>query len=542
MACKSMKGNPHSRRRVIFSIIASVVILSASLFIVFSGTHGGNVKQKKLPGPYVSLLTYGNNGSSIFPIQNNLSADLSIWVPSSGNGTTINLFNSPVVWNQVIPAGNNFSMALNAWKSFLHGRVKGNPTMSLIVTYTAIKGSTIDIYEHYANIAFNPYSSNLMDKVFINNFTIDLVHPFTTIPVNKTQASSAHSPDHIVVPGGGGTSVTKTSWTKTITYTGWFPLHVLNATLLPANSEKVTEFWATADFSARMEFGGVTSTNSKFLSSSNGYKTPNLVFHSHAYSITAYAPGYAAVFLPNTTVTWSFGTKYFFTSYDNGQILELVGSAKVSNLKVQYSSANSIKSLAFQYSKQQTPKGTTYGNATFNNEWIRTVAAAFSNRFTTPVYGMNVPAGSTVGDSYFYLYQTTNFNGLTQTIQDEGAIALGIASLGLIVAIMGAAASAFPGGATASILDEIGLIADMAGFADSVVNLATSFVLVVYTSGSLQTMYVTNEPINGAPQYSINITFYNTSGSTDFQIDSGNTVSYIANTPYSNVTAYKRAN
>ena len=147
-----------------------------------------------------------------------------------------------------------------------------------------------------------------------------------------------------------------------------------------------------------------------------------------------------------------------------------------------------------------------------------------------------------MGDSYFYLYQTTNFNGLTQTIQDEGEIALGIASLGLIVAIMGAAASAFPGGATASILDEIGLIADMAGFADSVVNLATSFVLVVYTSGSLQTMYVTNEPINGAPQYSINITFYSTSGSTDFQIDSGNTVSYIANTPYSNVTAYKRAN
>ncbi len=533
--------DPQSKK-IVFAFIAAAVIVSVSLFAVYySGIlDKTNTPTEEAPGPYVSLLAYGNNGTALFPIKNNLSADLSVWAPSrTGDGTTLNLYNTSVKWNQVIPAGQNFTIAINAWQSFVKNET-GKPTMSLIVTYTSVNGSTIDVYEYYTNIAFNPFAGGLKNQIFINNFTINLEHPFAVIQMNTSNgtsgAISGESPDRLIGPGGCPPGDTTISWTKTIKYTGWYPLNVINATNEPSN-EELDLSWTSASFSAKYEFNGITSTNSNFLSSSNGYETPNLAFESTDYRLVGNKGYYDILYLKDTTLTWSFGTEYFWEPYDNGQYCELASTAKVSNLKVQYSGATSTIAEGFPYSTAQASSTSTFGDSTFDNEWARATAYVFSNSHTSLDKQVSLPAGTSTTVSKFDIHSTSNYNGIMNTIQAEGAIALGIATAGLIFAVLGAAASVFPGGATASTLAEIGEIAGIMAVTDSIINLATSFTLVVYTSGDFQTMGATNQIINGNDQSSpVTIDMYDTGGSTDFSSNSG-IISYIARTPYENVEA-----
>lgn len=530
------------RKKIVFAFISASVIVSVSLFAVYySGIlDKTNAPTKEVQGPYVSLLAYGNNGTAVFPIKNNLSADLSVWIPSrTGNGMTLNLYNASVKWNQVIPAGQNFTIAVNSWQSFMKNRTS-NPTMSLIVTHTSVNGSNLDVYEYYTNIAFNPFAGSIENQVFINNFTLNLEHPFAVIPVNTSNgtsgAISGDSPDKLIGPGGCPPGDTTISWTKTVRYTGWYPLNIINATNEPSN-EELDLSWTSASFSAKFEFNGITSTNSNFLSSSNGYETPNLAFSAQSYSLTGNPAHYDILYLKDTTLTWSFGKEYFWESYDNGQYCELVGTAKVSNLKVQYSGATSTIAGGFLYSTTQASNTSTFGNAAFDQEWARATAYAFSNSHTVLDKQLNLSAGASTTVSRFDIQSTSNYNAIMNTIQAEGAIALGIASAGLVFAVLGAAASVFPGGATASTLAEIGVIAGIMGVADAVINLATSFTLVVYTSGNFQTMHAQNQIITESdPNSSITVDMYDTGGNTDFSSSSG-TYSYIARTPYEKVEA-----
>lgn len=97
---------------------------------------------------------------------------------------------------------------------------------------------------------------------------------------------------------------------------------------------------------------------------------------------------------------------------------------------------------------------------------------------------------------------------------------------------MFAAASTFPGGATATILADIGTIASLGGFMDSVVYLSTSFVLAVNVTGNLQTMNAVNQVYYaGNPTYPIDVTLYDTSRNTYFDTNNG-TLSYMVRTLY----------
>ena len=139
--------------------IAVVVVLFVSASFVttfYNGAFEDKNSQKSL-GPTVVLSAYGKDGTSVSPIMNNLSIDLSIWVPSSnGEGKTINLNSSAVNWNQTIPLGPNFIQAVNAWKSFMNNK-NSEPTMSLLVFYTKVMSSSLEIFEYYTNIPFNPF-------------------------------------------------------------------------------------------------------------------------------------------------------------------------------------------------------------------------------------------------------------------------------------------------------------------------------------------------------------------------------------------------
>jgi hypothetical protein len=233
-------------------------------------------------------------------------------------------------------------------------------------------------------------------------------------------------------------------------------------------------------------------------------------------------------------MTWTFGTEYFYEP--DGSYCELVGKANVSLLKVEYSNTTGIITGGIPYSTKQATNGTTYGNATFEEEWARATAYAFSNEYTQLGNQFNISAGRNVTLNDFDLQASSNFNAITQTIKDEGAIALGFSSAGLIISIMAAAASAFPGGAAPSILTEISLFASIGGFADSLVNLATTLTLAVNVTGNLQTMGATNQIINMAsPTSPVEVSMYDTGGNTYFDTDNG-TVSYMARTPYAVVT------
>jgi len=523
-------------RKSIVLAIAIIVVLS---FTFAASLYYGVMENKNshnLPGPYLDLYVYGYNGSSRSPIKDNLTADVSVWIPSRyGEGETMNLFDSSVKWNQNISLGSNFSYVTNEWKSYMKGTYGGRPTMSLIVTYTEINGSDLDVYEYYNNIAFNPYSPNLSSDVFISNFTIDTTYPLATIPlINNTTSSPGIPPHGVIGPGPCPPGNSQIVWGTPHKEVGWFPIYLINATQEPSNEELVLS-WTTASFSAKFEFGGVTSTNSNFLSSASGYETPNLAFNTASYGVAGNSGMYDAIFLPNTTMTWTFGTEYFYEKY--GSYCELIGKASVSNLKVEYSNTTSTYVGGFKYSTAQAANGTTYGNATFDNEWARAAAYAFSNEYTQKAYNFTITAGKNISINYFDIQSSSNFNSIVTTIQDEGAIALGIATAGLIFAIMGAAASAFPGGSTSAILADISAIASLGGWIDSVVNLATSFILAVNVTGDLQTMNAVNQVYyTGNPTSPIDVTMYDTGGSTSFDTSNG-TVSYLARTPYAVVTS-----
>ncbi len=522
-------------KTIVIAIVLVIVVSSAFAASFYSGVFEKKYSHQ-LPGPYIDILARSYNGSSLSPMRDNLTADVSVWIPSEhGNGETINLYDASVKWNQNISIGSNFKTVANAWKTYMKGKYGGEPTMSLIVTYTRINGSFIDLYEYYNNIAFNPYSPNLSSRVFISNFTIDTTHPLTTVPIlNNSSSSPGMPPPGVIGPGPCPPGDTQIVWGEPHKEEGWFPVYLINSTEEPGN-EELGLSWTSASFSAKFEFGGVTSTNSNFLSSANGYETPNLSFDTANYQVTGNSGMYDAIFLPNTTMTWTFGTEYFYAQ--DGTYCELIGKTNVSNLKVEYSNTTNTVTEGFSYSSVQTGNNTTYGNPTFDEEWAKSAAYAFSNKYTNPAYNFTINAGKNTSVNYFDVQASSNFNSILNTIKDEGAIALGIATAGLTFAIMAAAASAFPGGATAAILADIGEIASWGGWVDSIVNLATSFVMAVNVSGNLQTMNAVNQIYNGAnPTSSIKVTMYDTGGNTDFDTNSG-TVSYMARTPYVVVTA-----
>jgi len=199
---------------------------------------------------------------------------------------------------------------------------------------------------------------------------------------------------------------------------------------------------------------------------------------------------------------------------------------------VGYSNTTGTYVEGFKHSAAQAANGTTYGNTTFDNEWARAVAYAFSNKYTQKAYNFTINAGKNISINYFDIQSSSNFNSITQTIQDGGAISLGISTANLIFAIVFAAASTFPGGATATILADIGTIASLGGFMDSVVYLSTSFVLAVNVTGNLQTMNAVNQVYYaGNPTYPIDVTLYDTSRNTYFDTNNG-TLSYMVRTLY----------
>jgi len=522
-------------RKSIVLAIAIIVVLSSAFAASLYYVLFENKKSHYLPGPYLDLYAYGYNGLSSSPIKENLTADVSVWIPSNcGNGETMTLFDSSVKWNQNISLGSNFSYVAKEWKLYMKGTYGGKPTMSLIVTYTEINGLDLDVYEYYSNIDFNPYSPNFSSDVFISNFTMDISHPLAIIPLINNTTSSHSIPQPGVI---GSTPCSPSSsqivWGTPHKEVGWFPIYMINATQEPSNEELVLS-WTTASLSAKFEFGGATSINSNFLSSASGYETPDLGFNTANYGVTGNSGMYDAIFLPNTTMTWTFGTEKFYEKY--GSSCELIGKANVSNLKVEYSNTTNTYVGGFKYSTTQAANDTTYGNATFDNEWARATAYALSNQYTQKAYNFTIAPGKNISINYFDIQSSSNFNSIITTIQDEGAIALGIATAGLIFAIMGAAASAFPGGATASILADIDAIATLGGWIDSVVNLATSFILSVNVTGNLQTMNAVNQVYyTGNPTSPIDVTMYDTGGSTSFETSNG-TVSYMARTPYVVVT------
>jgi len=292
--------------------------------------------------------------------------------------------------------------------------------------------------------------------------------------------------------------------------------------------------WTSASSSEKLEFGGVTSTNGNFLSSDNGYITPNLFFNA-GNPLLAGNPGmYDVISLPNITMTWTFGTEYFYEPY--GSHCELVGKTNVSLLKMEYSNSSGMIIGGLPYSTKQAANGSTYRNGTFEEEWARAAAYAFSNEYTQLGKQFNISAGRNITIDDFDLQSSSNFNAITQTIKDEGAVALGFSSAGLIISLMAAAASAFPGGTAPSILAEISLFARIGGFTDSLVNLANTLILVVNATGNLQTMGATNQIYNANnPTSPIEVSMYDTGGNTYFNTDNG-TVSYEARTPYVAVT------
>ena len=520
--------------------IAVVVVLFVSASFVttfYNGAFEDKNSQKSL-GPTVVLSAYGKDGTSVSPIMNNLSIDLSIWVPSSnGEGKTINLNSSAVNWNQTIPLGPNFIQAVNAWKSFMNNK-NSEPTMSLLVFYTKVIGSSLEIFEYYTNIPFNPFSANLVSQVFINNFTMNLVQPLTTIPLSSnntplTALSDSPSPMGEIGPGPCPPGDEQTVWTDNMSETGWYPLYIINSTVEPSN-EELSLTWASTSFQAQFEFDGLTSTNGVFLSSANGYATSGLVYNTQEDTLVGNSQLYDLLYLTDTTVTWSFGKEEFFQPYGSNEC-EYLGSTPISVLKVEYSGASSITAEGFSLPTGPLPSGSTYGNSIFDEYWAEAVAYGFSNEYTNEAYNFTIPAGSYQTVSDFDIQSSSNLNSILNQIKDEGAEAMVISATGMILAIMAAAASAFPGGSTAADLGEIATIASIGGFIDSVVNLASSFTLVVSTQGSLQTMTAWNQIVNGAdPTSSVKVTMYDTGGNTYFN---NNSVSYLARTPYVNVTA-----
>jgi len=525
-------------RKSIVLGIAIIVILSFAFAASFYYVSRVNNDSHKMPGPYLDLFIRGYNGSTVSPIKDNLTADVSVWAPSEyGNGEIMNLYDSSVKWNQNISLGSNsnFTASMDAWKSYIRGKYGGEPTMSLIVTYTKVNSSYLDIFEYYTNIPFNPSSQYMNSQVFKYNITMDITHPIASIPIQYN--SSTPSPS-IPSPGVIGTGScppgnTQIVWGTPHKETGWYPLYLINSTEEPVNEELVLS-WTSASFSAKLEFGGVTSTNGNFLSSDNGYITPNLDFNSKSYQMAGNPGMYDVIFLPNTTMTWTFGKEYFYEP--DGSYCELVGKANVSLLKVEYSNSSGIITEGLPYSTKQAANGSTYGNGTFEEEWARAAAYAFSNEYTQLGKQFNISAGRNITIDDFDLQASSNFNAITQTIKDERAVALGFSSAGLIISIMAAAASFFPGGAAPSILAEISLFASIGGFTDSLVNLATTLTLVVNVTGNLQTMGATNQIYNGLnPVSPIEVSMYDTGGNTYFNTDNG-TVSYEARTPYVLVT------
>lgn len=529
------KGGNHKKKLV--ALLIAAIMISTALFAAYELYPNRNSQHSLETGPYVSVQAYGIINNTTRELNNNLSLTVSSWVPSvSGMGTSENLYSGGVRWNQVISIGNNFSMIDRTWKDFI-GKDSGSlVSLSLIFTYFVIRNGSIMDYEYYTNLLYNPFSSGLFDKVFINNFTMNLDNPFSVIPVtNGPESRLASYSSNAAISD--DTEYTTIAWKNTLAYTGWYPIYLVNTSVEPSNEEALFA-WTAASFSAKMEFGGAASTGSNFLSSADPTtQTGTLTFSTTTDAIAGNSGYYDGMFLPSTTITWKFGTEYFFESI-NG-IIYLKGTASVSNIAVSYSGATSIKVGGIIYNPNAQVSSTTTDNwedATFLEEYARAMAYAFSNKYTSQSYQISIPAGERVTISDFDIYQSTNFQNIENTIQDEGAIAMGIATAGLILMVLAAAASAFPGGSTASNIAEMGTIASIGGWVDSIVNLASSFTLITYTDGNLQTMTVTNQIVNFADiAYAIDVTAFNTGGGDEFSTSSGN-IAFIANTPYIKVT------
>jgi len=113
--------------------------------------------------------------------------------------------------------------------------------MSLIVTYTKVNGSYLDIFEYYTNIPFNPSSQYMNSQVFINNFTMDITHPIASIPIqyNNSQSSPSIPSPGVIGPGPCPPGNTQLIWGTPHKETGWYPLYLINSTEEPVNEELV---------------------------------------------------------------------------------------------------------------------------------------------------------------------------------------------------------------------------------------------------------------------------------------------------------------
>ena len=477
-------------------------------------------------GPYVVLSAYANNGTSISPIMSNLTADISVWVPDlNGSGKTINLNSSSVQWNQHISLSSNLSEVVDAWKS-ITGNKNDESTMSLVVTYTSVNGTNMNIFEYYTDISFNPLSPTLSSQSFPVNLTLDLMHPFTTIPlpVNSALTGIRHPEDYGVV------------WAKTLTYTGYYPVNLINATEEP-NNELLTLAWTTASASAKIEFDGIASTNGNFLTGVNGYLTTANFTTSDFAALAGNSGFYDFTSLVDTTMTWAFGKEYFYVPYGS-QGQKLIVITNLTDLKVQYVGSNQVVKEGLHYGTAQASNGATYGNITFDEEWVRAISYAFSYQHDQSSYNLSIPAGHLAPPVYnFDIQSSSNLSVIFNTFIDANVSPLTISPAGLIFAVMVAGASDFQGGVATSTLAAIQCIAKLMGVPDSDVNLATSFIMLDYPNIPMQEMGLTNQIINAAYNTSsIDVVFYDTGGSTFFCSNSGMT-SFVARIPFEDVTS-----
>ncbi len=477
-------------------------------------------------GPYVVLSAYANNGTSISPIMSNLTADISVWVPDvNGSEKTINLNTSSVQWNQHISLSSNLTEVVNAWKS-LNGNEKDESTMSLIVTYTSVNGTNMNIFEYYTDISFNPLSPTLSSQSFPVNLTLNLMHPFTTIPLplNSTLTGTRHPEDYGVV------------WTKTLAYTGYYPVNLINATEEP-NNELLTLAWTTTSASAKIEFDGITSINGNFLTSANGYLTTTNFTTGDFAALAGNSGFYDFTSLVDTTMTWAFGKEYFYVPYGS-QGQKLIVMTNLTDLKVQYVGSNQVLKEGLPYGTAQASNGTTYGNITFDEEWARAISYAFSYQHDQHSYNLSITAGHLAPPVYnFDIQSSSNLSAIFNTFIDANVSPVTISPAGLIFAVMVAGASDFQGGVATSTLAAIQYISELMGAPDSDVNLAASFIMLDYPNIPMQEMGLTNQIINSANNTSsIDVFFYDTGGSTFFCSNSGMT-SFVARIPFEEVTS-----